>query len=155
MQVSIFSARLIHDRSGNAPIIHKIALTSDERRKSIISFMPKGVKEGNEVRLQLFGNEARGTILKHGNTLLIEETAEIVQISAKPEPVMTAIATDIFLLLRSAYHLGNRHVPIEITTDWLRFQPDPVLKDMLEQMGLVVSEQVVPFHPEAGAYHSH
>jgi urease accessory protein len=155
MQVSIFSARLIHDRSDNAPIIHKIALTSDERRKSIISFMPEWVKEGNEIRLQLFGSEARGKILRDGDMLLIEETAEIVQISAKPEPVMTAITSDFSLLLRSAYHLGNRHVPVEITTDWLRIQPDPVLKDMLEQMGLVVSEEIVPFHPEAGAYHSH
>jgi urease accessory protein len=150
MQVSVFSAR--HHHSTDSPkITYRISLTSDERKKSIISF----VTEEREIRLQLFGSEARGKILQNGDMLLIEETAETVQISAKPEPVMTAIASDFSLLLRSAYHLGNRHVPVEITTSWLRFQPDSVLRDMLEQMGLVVSEEIVPFHPEAGAYHSH
>jgi urease accessory protein len=150
-QVSVFSARLIRDRSNDSPVIYNISLTSDERRKSIISF----IDAGKEIRLQLFGSEARGTILKHGNLLLIEESSEIVQISAKPEPVMTAVTSDISLLLRSAYHLGNRHVPVEITIDWLKFQPDPVLKDMLEKMGLAISEENIPFHPEPGAYHSH
>jgi urease accessory protein len=150
-QVSVFSARFIRDRLNDSRVIYNISLTSDERRKNIISF----IDGGKEIRLQLFGSEARGTILKHGNLLLIEETSEIVQIFAKSEPVMTAITSDISLLLRSAYHLGNRHVPVEITLDWLRFQPDPVLKDMLEKMGLDVSEENVPFHPEAGAYHSH
>jgi len=150
-QVSVFSARLVHDRSHDSPIIYNISLTSDERRKSIISFMAEDI----EIRLQLFGSEARGKVLQDGDILLIEETAQIVRISAKPEPVMTAIASDFSLLLRSAYHLGNRHVPVEITTNWLRFQPDPVLKDMLEQIGLVISEEIIPFYPEAGAYHSH
>jgi urease accessory protein len=151
-QISIFSAQIVHQRLNDSPdVTYKISLTSDERRKSIISFMNEDI----EIRLQLFGSEARGKVLQDGDILLIEETGKTVQIFAKPEPVMTAITSDITLLLRSAYHLGNRHVPVEITIDWLRFQPDPVLKDMLEKMGLAVSEENVPFHPEAGAYHSH
>ncbi|MDX1978099.1 MAG: urease accessory protein UreE [Pseudanabaenaceae cyanobacterium bins.68] len=149
--VSIFSARPIPDAPSNSLITYRVPLTSDERRKSIISFMA----EGKQIQLQLFGSQARGAILKHGNLVLIEETAEILEILAKPEPVMTATTPDFSLLLRSAYHLGNRHVPIEITLDWLRFSPDPVLKNMLEQMGLVVSAEIAAFEPEAGAYHSH
>lgn len=148
--VQVFSARHHHSNT-STEVTYKISLTSDERRKSIISFM----NGSTEIRLQLFGSEARGKILQDGDVLLIEETSETVQISAKPESVITATTSNSSLLLRSAYHLGNRHVPVEITTDWLRLQPDPVLKDMLEQMGLVVSEEIVPFHPEAGAYHSH
>jgi urease accessory protein len=151
-QILIFSAHIVYQHLNEYPnVTYQISLNSDERKKSIISF----ITEDTEIRLQLFGSEARGKVLQDGDILLIEETAKIVRISAKPEPVLTAIASDFSLLLRSAYHLGNRHVPVEITTDWLRFQPDPVLKDMLEKMGLIVSEEIVPFHPEAGAYHSH
>ncbi|NKB17740.1 MAG: urease accessory protein UreE, partial [Pseudanabaena sp. CRU_2_10] len=58
-------------------------------------------------------------------------------------------------LLRAAYHLGNRHIPLEITLDYLRLEPDSVLADMLLRMGLHVIEEVLPFQPEAGAYTAH
>jgi urease accessory protein len=57
-------------------------------------------------------------------------------------------------LLRAAYHLGNRHVAVEITPDHLQIEPDHVLADMLRRMGLDVVEQSAPFEPEAGAYHA-
>ncbi|MEL6136533.1 MAG: urease accessory protein UreE, partial [Cyanobacteria bacterium J06628_6] len=54
------------------------------------------------------------------------------------------------------YHLGNRHVPLQVTKTWLRLSPDPVLKALLiEQLHLNVTEEVAPFHPEVGAYHTH
>lgn len=55
-------------------------------------------------------------------------------------------------LLRAAYHLGNRHVPLEIGATYLRLSPDPVLRTMLEQLGMNVLEAVLPFQPELGAY---
>ncbi|MEM1281075.1 MAG: urease accessory protein UreE, partial [Cyanobacteria bacterium P01_H01_bin.152] len=55
-------------------------------------------------------------------------------------------------LLRGAYHLGNRHVPLEVAADYLRLMPDPVLADLLTQLGLQVEPAITPFHPEAGAY---
>jgi urease accessory protein len=68
---------------------------------------------------------------------------------------MTIAAQTPLLLLRAAYHLGNRHVPLEITATYLRLSPDPVLRTMLEQMGMVVEETILPFQPEIGAYGNH
>ncbi|TAE46900.1 MAG: urease accessory protein UreE, partial [Oscillatoriales cyanobacterium] len=60
------------------------------------------------------------------------------------------------LLMRAAYHLGNRHVALEVADNYLRLSRDSVLQGMLEKMGLEVIEEIVPFQPEIGAYaHSH
>ena len=128
-----------------------LPLTAEDRTRSRHHFQ---TETGEAVYLQL----PRGTVLQHGDLLTTEangtEGGAIVQIIAKPEPVMTATAHSLLELLRAAYHLGNRHVPLEVTETYLRLSPDPVLKAMLEQLGLHVSEAVLPFQPEAGAYHS-
>jgi urease accessory protein len=88
--------------------------------------------------------------------LLQDEAGEIwVRIIAKPEPVLTVTSDDALTLLRAAYHLGNRHVALEVGWNYLRLEPDPVLEKMLEQLGAIVQEDMVPFQPEAGAYHRH
>jgi urease accessory protein len=99
----------------------------------------------------------RGTLLRDGDIVEDENTGETLKIIAKPEPVYTITAATGLDLLRAAYHLGNRHVPCEITTHYLRISPDPVLRDMLEHLGLKVEEDILPFQPETGAYghHSH
>ncbi len=97
----------------------------------------------------------RGTILQQGDYLQAENGDQIARIIAKAEAVMTVKAHHFEQLLQAAYHLGNRHVPIEITTDYLRFSPDPVLEKMLLQMGLKVVEETAPFFPEMGAYSHH
>ncbi len=80
----------------------------------------------------------------------------MIRIAAKPEPVLTVTAQKPIDLLRASYHLGNRHVPLEVAPSYLRLSPDPVLQIMLEQLGVKVREEVVPFQPEVGAYgHSH
>ncbi len=58
-------------------------------------------------------------------------------------------------LLRAAYHLGNRHVAVELKPDHLKFEPDHVLGEMLQRLHLVVSEELAPFEPEGGAYAAH
>ncbi|HEY9643749.1 MAG TPA: urease accessory protein UreE, partial [Coleofasciculaceae cyanobacterium] len=108
-------------------------------------------EEGQGLHLQL----PRGTVLHHGDLLTTADHSAIVRIVAKPEPVLTVVAHTPLALLRGAYHLGNRHVPLEVAIDYLRLSPDPVLKSMLEQMGLQVIEETLPFQPETGAYHSH
>ena len=108
--------------------------------------------EGQVIYLQL----PRGSILKAGDLLQSEAGDALVRIAAKPEPVMVVTAATPQLLLQAAYHLGNRHVSMEITETSLHLEPDPVLKNMLEQLGLQVREAILPFHPEAGAYgHRH
>lgn len=97
----------------------------------------------------------RGTVLSDGDYLQAQ-TGEIVQIIAEPEPVLTVTAPSSLALLRAAYHLGNRHIPLEITPQYLRLSPDSVLQAMLEQMPLHLQAEVAPFHPELGAYgHPH
>jgi urease accessory protein len=73
-----------------------------------------------------------------------------------PEPVITVKANTELELIRAAYHLGNRHVPLEITSTYLRLSPDSVLESMLVKMGLEILEEIAPFYPEKGAYgHDH
>jgi urease accessory protein len=79
---------------------------------------------------------------------------------AAQEPVYNVIAPTPRDLMRAAYHLGNRHVPLQIGDGWLRLEQDYVLRDMLLGLGMQVSEVQAPFEPEAGAYggghrHSH
>ena len=77
----------------------------------------------------------------------------VVRIKAKSEPVMTVTADTPLDLMRAAYHLGNRHVAIELTLNYIRLSPDPVLKQMLIQLNVSVREEDTPFAPEQGAYH--
>jgi urease accessory protein len=123
-----------------------LALTADDRTRSRHRFY---TETGDEVHLKL----PRGTVLNDGDRLTDETGAIKVRVTAKPEPTLRITAHTPLDLLRAAYHLGNRHVPLEITSDYLRLSIDPVLKAMLEQLGLTVREELSPFHPEIGAYH--
>lgn len=127
------------------PADFTLSLTADERTRSRHYFE---TSSGQGLYLRL----PRGTVLNQGDVLRSDDGQTLVQILAKPEPVMTATAKTAIDLLRAAYHLGNRHVPLEVKETYLRFAPDPVLQSMLQQMGLQVIEEVLPFSPEAGAY---
>jgi urease accessory protein len=124
-----------------------LALTAEERTRSRHKF---ALADGQEIFLRL----ARGTVLNDGDLLTDETESIYMRIIAKQEPVLTAYA-EIPLLLRAAYHLGNRHVPVEINSTYLRLSPDTVLAAMLIQLGLEIKEEVVPFEPELGAYGNH
>ncbi|MBC6478133.1 MAG: urease accessory protein UreE [Hormoscilla sp. GM7CHS1pb] len=97
----------------------------------------------------------RGTVLRDGDLLQTETGDRLVRVTAKPEPVLNVTSQRSLDLLRAAYHLGNRHVPLEVTPTYLRLESDLVLKTMLAQMGLEVTEAVLPFQPETGAYGHH
>jgi urease accessory protein len=130
------------------PVNFSLYLTAEERTKTRQRLE---TADGQSVSLRL----PRGTVLKDGD-LLESETAEtIIQIVAKPEPVLTVTATNPLDLLKAAYHLGNRHVPLEIKPSYLRLSPDSVLASMLLQLGLDVQEEIAPFFPETGAYGHH
>jgi urease accessory protein len=104
----------------------------------------------------------RGTVVRGGDVLVVQD-GSMVKVIAAPQVVLkiTACATHgtSFDLIRAAYHLGNRHVPIELKPDHLKIEPDHVLADMLRAMHLTVVEVNEPFEPESGAYaqggHSH
>lgn len=98
----------------------------------------------------------RGTVLADGDCLTTALGDYWVRIQAKAEPVLLVQASNSLNLMRAAYHLGNRHVPLELTPQTLKLSADPVLREMLEHLGLTVREGLEPFNPEAGAYgHSH
>jgi urease accessory protein len=125
-----------------------LALTAEERTRSRHRFE---TEDGKTVFLRL----PRGTMLYDGDILADETNGNLVRIIAKPEPVLTVFAPTEVDLLKAAYHLGNRHVPIEIKATYLRLSPDSVLHAMLQQLGLEVKKEILPFQPEMGAYGHH
>jgi urease accessory protein len=105
---------------------------------------------GVEVGIQL----ARGTVLRGGDRLRACD-GTIVEVVAAPERVSTVRSRSLHELARAAYHLGNRHVALEVGDGWIRYLTDHVLDAMVEQLGLPVTHEVEPFEPEAGAYGGH
>ncbi|VAX03869.1 Urease accessory protein UreE [hydrothermal vent metagenome] len=103
--------------------------------------------DGRDVGLFL----PRGTLLRGGDQLGNDDGL-VIDINAAPETVSTLHSDDPTLLARAAYHLGNRHIPLQVEKGWLRYQHDHVLDDMLRQMGLEPVVEQAPFEPEAGAY---
>ncbi len=99
----------------------------------------------------------RGTVVRGGDVLVAED-GSLVKVQAAAQPVLVvrhcADHGSPFDLLRAAYHLGNRHVSLELQPDHLKLEPDHVLADMLRQMHLIVSEEQAAFEPEGGAYAS-
>lgn len=138
--------RLPADASVVVP--HNLELDASDRQRSRHRFE---TATGVALYLRL----PRGTVLQDGDLLLSEIGDAIVRVVAKAEPVLVVTAASPLQLLRAAYHLGNRHVPVEVTETALYLSPDPVLAAMLEQLGVEVAETVHPFQPEMGAYHSH
>ncbi|MDZ7962491.1 MAG: urease accessory protein UreE [Aulosira sp. DedQUE10] len=125
-----------------------LPLTAQERTRSRHRFE---TEDGKILFLRL----PRGTVLQDGDILQDETQCNLIRITAKPEPVLTVFAATPQLLLRAAYHLGNRHVPLEITINYLRLSTDSVLQTMLEQLGLEIQAEILPFQPEQGAYGHH
>lgn len=127
----------------------KLVLPFQLRNKSRLR---TALETGEEVGLIL----ERGSILRGGDLLLAED-GRVVQVVAEPETVSTVRASEPVALCRASYHLGNRHVALQIGDGWVRYQHDHVLDEMVRGLGLAVTVEQAPFEPEAGAYggHSH
>ena len=104
---------------------------------------------GEEVALLL----PRGTTLKDGQRIA-SEAGRVVEVVADAESVSTVRSTDPMCLARAAYHLGNRHTPVQLGEDWLRYREDHVLDAMIAGLGIgaVPEREQAPFEPESGAY---
>jgi urease accessory protein len=96
----------------------------------------------------------RGTVLRSGD-LLKADNGKIVLVKAAGERVSYVATDDARLMARACYHLGNRHVPLQIGEGWLRYAHDHVLDAMLHGLGLHPEVMQAPFEPEAGAYGGH
>ncbi|TDS83956.1 urease accessory protein UreE [Comamonas sp. JUb58] len=140
---------------GLAPALRKrasfVELDWDVRQKSRFSATDSS---GRALAIFL----PRGQAVRGGDVLVAED-GSVVLVQAAPQKVLYISACaqhgSAFDLMRAAYHLGNRHVPIELQPDHLKIEPDHVLADMLRSMHMTVVEAELPFEPEGGAYGGH
>lgn len=123
-----------------------LSLPINSRVKSRIKVT---LDDGREAGLFL----PRGKILRNGD-LVSSEEGLVVEIKAAPELVSTVTSDNPHALAVASYHLGNRHVPLQVEPTWLRYLHDHVLDDMVKGLGLSVKTETAPFEPEAGAYQS-
>ena len=96
----------------------------------------------------------RGRTLRDGERVKIEDGREVEIVSAE-ESLLEAVSGDPLLIAKAAYHLGNRHVAVQLMPDRLRFLADHVLAEMVAGLGLKVNAVIAPFEPEGGAYGHH
>ena len=129
-----------------------VTLSFEDRRRSRLRAR---LDDGREAALML----PRGTILRDGDCLRTADGGASVVVRAAPQSLSVARTADPHLLTRAAYHLGNRHIPVEIGPGWLAYEHDHVLDGLVRAVGLPVEQHVAPFEPEAGGYghggHSH
>jgi urease accessory protein len=148
-------SKIISQGKGLAPVLLKrgstVELDWDVRQKSRFDATDS---QGRQIGVFL----PRGTLVRGGDVLVAED-GSLIKVIAAPQPVLVITHCSEhgvpFDLMRAAYHLGNRHVPIELRPDHLKIEPDHVLAEMLRSMHLIVSAQDAAFEPEGGAYGSH
>jgi len=121
-----------------------LSLPIDQRVKSRLKVT---LDDGREAGLFL----PRGQILRGGD-LLQSTDGLVIRVAAASETVSTVHSDSPHSLARICYHLGNRHVPLQISGTWVRYQHDHVLDSMVAGLGLSVKVEQAPFEPEAGAY---
>ncbi len=150
----IKASKLMSQGQGLAPVLVKrgatIELDWDLRQKSRFEATDS---TGRQLGIFL----PRGTVVRGGDVLVAEDGSLIRVIAAQQAVLRIEHCTEHgtpFDLIRAAYHLGNRHVPIELKPDYLQIEPDHVLADLLRAMHLIVHKLDAPFEPESGAYAS-
>ncbi|BFN02838.1 urease accessory protein UreE [Moraxella sp. K23] len=160
--MKIFTQRL------EQPTAEQTAILATQQQNGQYLQLDFDTRQRSRFRATLQNGEAIGIDLPRTGTLkdgdvVQNASGDIIQIFAKPQTLTKVTADNAFELMRGAYHLGNRHVPLMLVqhdNDYaLYFEPDYVLADMLVKLGLTVSEVAHAFEPETGAYghggHSH
>lgn len=122
-----------------------LTLGKDQREKSRLKVTLDDGRDGG-----LFFS--KGTTFQHGDLIISVDGETLVEIKAAVETVSTVKCDDPLLLAKACYHLGNRHIPLQIEATELRYQHDHVLDEMVRGLGLEVTTQQAPFEPESGAY---
>lgn len=144
--------KLIPQGRGLAPLLIKraahVELDWDVRQKSRFDAVDSS---GRHLAVVL----PRGAVVRGGDVLVAED-GSLIAVKAAAQPVLVvrhcADHGSPFDLLRAAYHLGNRHVPLQLMPQQLKLEPDHVLADLLRRMHLIVTEAHEAFEPETGAY---
>lgn len=132
---------------GPAPVDLILELPFEVRQKSRFRAPLQG---GGEAGVML----ERGRVLRNGD-LLCSDDGLVIEVRSSAESVSTVRSDDARALARACYHLGNRHIPLQIGIGWVRYLRDHVLDGMVKALGLDVQHEHAPFDPETGAYHGH
>lgn len=122
----------------------QLRLPFDSRQKSRLKTK---LVSGEEVGLML----PRGEVLRGGD-LVTASDGRVIEVVAEPEKVVHVTCASAVELAKAAYHLGNRHVPVQVGDGFLRLAADHVLEEMLVKLGATAAHMEAPFEPEAGAY---
>jgi urease accessory protein len=133
------------DANVNASPSETLTLPFEDRRRSR---MRTKLDDGREAALLL----PRGTVLRNGDRIRDPDSGVIAAVRAAAQTLSYAHTDNLLLLARAAYHLGNRHVPVEVGPGWVAYEHDHVLDGMVRDLGLPVDTRIAPFEPEAGGY---
>ncbi len=141
----LFTTLLEHDAAGEPAPTLILSLNHEQRRQARLRVT---LPDGSSVGLML----QRGLALKDGDRLRSEDGSLVARIEAAVEAISRASTRDLHLLARAAYHLGNRHVALELGADFLAYPRDHVLDGLCRELGLTVTHALAPFEPESGGY---
>jgi len=139
----VFTQRINHTHDCK----HTLTLAYEFRQKARLKTLSDN---GEEVGLML----PRGLVLRGGDCLASDDGV-VAKIIAAPEEVSVAQTNDKLVLAKACYHLGNRHMPLQIEEDCLIYQRDHVLDEMIRNLGLEINHELRAFEPESGAYSTH
>ncbi|OEF24298.1 urease accessory protein UreE [Vibrio rumoiensis] len=138
-------------------IVSKASLTSESLTIDGTLSLPIDSRIKSRLKVTLDDGRDAGLFLPRGNILrdgqvVKSECGLLIEIKAAAETVSSVYCEDALLLNRVTYHLGNRHVPLQIAQGWVRYQHDHVLDDMVVGLGAKVTVEKASFEPEDGAY---
>lgn len=128
----------------SGPVDDEVTLDFDQRHRRRVSMT--GVR-GLEFLLDL----PHARRLRHGDALILDDGRR-VRVKAAPEPLAEIRATSAGELVRIAWHLGNRHLPVMLAPDRICIRRDHVIEEMVQLLGATVAHVEAPFDPEGGAY---
>jgi urease accessory protein len=136
------TVKRVGDWSGEA--VDVVVLSLDDRHR-------RRIKMGGVRGLVFLLDLPQATTLRGGDALVLED-GRLVEVVAAAEPLTEISGQDATILIRLSWHLGNRHLPVQVLARRLRIRRDPVIEDMLRRLGAVLNPIEAPFDPEAGAY---
>ena len=133
------------------------SLCESKEQASVTLTLPFELRQKSRFKTTLDDGREAGVFLPRGNLLrggdcLKTTDGQVIEILAAKETVSTIYSKQPLELARASYHLGNRHVSLQITENWIRYLHDHVLDEMVEGLGLAVTVENASFEPEAGAY---
>lgn len=119
--------------------------------------LPFASRQNSRLKTKLLSGEEVSLMLPRdeflrGGDLVTASDGRIIEVIAEPEKVAHVTCSSVVELAKAAYHLGSRHVPVQVGEGFLRLAADHVLEEMLVKLGATVAHLEAPFEPEAGAH---